>query len=166
MTEPKPQQAQPHETQPEVTRADILSPDAQALIAELNDELSAGYPEPGATHFRLAPAEVSAGSGAFFVARLAGEPVGCGAIRRLDDISGEVKRMYVRRGARGKGIARAVLVALESEARSLGLTSLLLETGIRSPEAIRLYESSGFEHIEPYGEYIGSPTSVCMRKQL
>ena len=157
---------QPHPALPIVARADILSSDAQSLIAELNAELSAGYPEPGATHFRLAPEEVVAGTGAFFIATIDGQPSGCGAIRRLDDTSGEVKRMYVRRSQRGKGIARAVLAALENEARALGLSQLLLETGIRSPEAIRLYETSGFAHIEPYGEYIGSPTSVCMRKHL
>jgi putative acetyltransferase len=149
-----------------IQRYDIRSPVAQTLITALNAELSKQYPEEGATHFRLDPDEVAAGNGAFLVALREGEPLGCGAMRRIEDGSGELKRMYVRPAARGLGIGRALLVALEAEARALGLTRLLLETGTRQTEALGLYRQAGFSDIPAYGEYIGSPLSICMAKEL
>ena len=124
------------------------------------------YPEPGATHFRLDPDEVAEGNGAFLVALRNNEPLGCGALRRIEEHSGELKRMYVRPQARGLGIGRALLVALETEARALGLTRLLLETGTRQTQALGLYRQAGFADIPAYGEYISSPLSVCMAKEL
>src|SRR5262245_55571592 len=114
-----------------IRRYDLLSPTAQELIIALNAELSKMYPEPGATHFRLDPNEVAEGSGVFLVALRDSAPLGCGALRRIEERNGELKRMYVRPQARGLGIGRALLVALEAEARVLGLTCLMLETGTR-----------------------------------
>ena len=105
----------------EIDRADLRSADAAGLIAALNAELSAIYPEAGATHFRLDPDEVGEGRGAFVIARVAGVPVGCGAIRRLDADNAEIKRMYVVPAQRGRGISRRVLERLETEARGLGV---------------------------------------------
>src|SRR5436309_271734 len=122
-----------------VEPADILSPAAQRLIAALNAELSRAYPEEGATHFRLDPDEVEAGRGVFLVARRAGKPIGCGAVRRIDDSTGEIKRMYVGADERGRGVGRALLAGLETAARELGLTRLVLETGVRQSAAIALY---------------------------
>jgi GNAT superfamily N-acetyltransferase len=151
----------------DVRREEISSSTAMALITALNAELKGLYPEEGATHFRLDPAEVAGGAGAFMVAYRDGVPVGCGAVRLLDANTAELKRMYVTPAARGEGIGRAVLAALEAEARRIGARRLLLETGIRQTTALRLYEGSGFCHIEPYGEYRQSPgTSVCMAKDL
>jgi putative acetyltransferase len=76
-----------------VRRADILSATARALIAALNAELSIRYPEAGATHFRLDADEVVDGRGAFLVASRAGRPVGCGAVRRIEARTGDIKRM-------------------------------------------------------------------------
>ena len=154
----------------------ITGPVAAALIAALNAELSARYPEPGATHFRLDPDEVAPGSGAFLVVRVADRPVGCGALRTVRDPAlvatlgprvGELKRMYVAPEARGQGIGRALLARLEDEARALGLARLVLETGTRQHEALALYRGAGFAEIPPYGEYAASSaTSVCMAKVL
>lgn len=149
-----------------IRRYDILSSVAQELIAALNAELSKQYPEEGATHFRLDPDEVAEGNGAFLVALRDNEPLGCGAVRRIEERSGELKRMYIRPQARGLGIGRALLAALEAEARALGLTRLLLETGTRQTEALGLYRQAGFLDIPAYGEYINSPLSVCMVKEL
>jgi len=149
-----------------IERADILSREVRTLIEGLNAELSSRYPEDGATHFRLDPNEVAPGHGAFLVARRAGEPVGCGAVRRIDARTAEIKRMYVRPEARGHRVGRAVLAALETEAQRLGLTRLVLETGVRQPEAIALYERAGFARIPAFGEYVDSPLSVCMAKDL
>jgi len=149
-----------------VQRGDLLSSAARALIEALNAELSSRYPEPGANHFRLDPDEVADGQGVFLIASSAGTPVGCGAVRRIEARTGEIKRMYVSPDARGRGIGRAVLAALEAEARALGIARLVLETGLRQGEALALYESAGFSRIPPFGEYVNSPLSVCMAKDL
>ncbi|HEY7075127.1 MAG TPA: GNAT family N-acetyltransferase [Solirubrobacteraceae bacterium] len=149
-----------------VARADIRSPEAQALIRALNGELSSRYPEDGATHFRLDADEVAPGRGAFLIAQRAGTPIGCGAVRRLATGTAEIKRMYVRPEARGQRVGAAVLGALEAEARALGCARLVLETGVRQVEALALYERAGFGRIPPFGEYAGSPLSVCMAKDL
>jgi GNAT superfamily N-acetyltransferase len=149
-----------------VARTDIVSPVVRGLIAALNAELSSRYPEEGATHFRLDPDEVAPGRGAFLVAARAGRPVGCGAVRRIEAGVAEVKRMYVAPEVRGLGVGRAVLSALEAEARALGCARLVLETGVRQQEALRLYERAGFTRVPAFGEYVDSPLSVCMAKDL
>jgi len=150
----------------ELRRESLESPPACRLIAELNAELTERYPEAGATHFALDASEVAAGHGAFLVALIDGDAVGCGAVRRIEDGVAEVKRMYVRPAARGRGTGGAILAALEREARSLGARRLVLETGVRQPEALALYRRFGFAVIPPFGEYVDSPLSVCMAKDL
>jgi putative acetyltransferase len=149
-----------------IERVDIYSSTARDLILALNSELSGRYPEQGACHFRLDADEVAPGRGAFLVAYRFGKPIGCGAIRRIETETGELKRMYVCLEERCRGVGRAIVDALEAEARKLRINKLMLETGIRNPEAIALYERMGFSHIPPFGEYVGSPVSVCMAKQL
>jgi GNAT superfamily N-acetyltransferase len=150
-----------------IAPADLLAPEVQALITQLNQELAARYPEPGANHFRLDPEEVGPGRGAFLLARYDGEVVGCGALRILEPGTAELKRMFALPTARRRGIGRAILLALVGEARRLGITRLVLETGIRQPEAIALYRAHGFAEIPPYGEYVlSTATSVCMAKEL
>jgi GNAT superfamily N-acetyltransferase len=160
----------------EIAREAITTEVAGALIIALNAELSARYPEPGATHFRLDPDDVAPGRGIFVVARRLGGPVGCGALRWLRESAlirelgprvGELKRMYVAPEVRGQGIGRALLVRLEAEARTLGLDRLVLETGTRQAEALALYRRAGFSEIPAYGEYAASTaTSVCLAKTL
>ena len=160
----------------EIAPEALTSAVAAALIAALNEELSARYPEPGANHFRLDPGEVAPGTGIFLVARWLGRPVGCGALRTLREAThvrqlgprvGELKRMYVAPDVRGQGIGRALLARLETEARALGLGRLVLETGSRQEEALALYRRAGFTGIPAYGEYAASSaTSVCLEKTL
>jgi GNAT superfamily N-acetyltransferase len=153
----------------DVRRADLLSPLAQQFILSLNAELEDRYPEDGANFFRLDPAEVAEGHGGFFIAFIADEPVGCGAVRRAEPGVAEIKRMYVSPTVRGRGVGRAILDALETEARRLGACRLVLETGPRQPEALTLYEHAGFVRIPLYGEYLHTPhpdLSVCMAKDL
>lgn len=150
-----------------IYRRALESPDAAALIAELNAELSATFPEPGATHFSLAGQHVAPGDGAFLIAYRDGQPVGCGAMRRIDATTAELKRMYVKPSARGQGVGRALVDALEREARELGVTRVVLETGTRLTAAITLYERMGYERIPLFGEYLSSPaTSLCYGKAL
>lgn len=149
------------------TRRESLSSDvALVLIAALNAELLQHYPEEGATHFRLDADEVASGRGAFLVAYAAADAVGCGALRRRDPHVAEVKRLYVVPPLRGRGIGVVVLRALEREARHLGVSRLVLETGERQPEAVALYRRAGFAVIPPFDEYVVSPLSLCMAKDL
>ena len=74
--------------------------------------------------------------------------------------------MYVRAGARRTGVARAVLAHLEATAAAAGADVLVLETGLRQPEAIRLYESSGYQRVAPFGYYKGYPSARHYGKRL
>jgi GNAT superfamily N-acetyltransferase len=136
------------------------------LVEALNAELSAIYPERGATHFRLDPEEVADGRGAFLIVTRAGAPVGCGAVRRIGEGTGEIKRMYVVPAERGCGIGRVLLTSLEREAQALGLSQLVLETGTRQTAALAMYARAGFSLVPAFGEYVDSPLSVCMKKDL
>ncbi len=150
-----------------IRRSTLALPDAARLVAALNAELTAMFPEPGATHFSLSDAQVVAGEGAFMVAYLDDVAVGCGAVRRLDESTAELKRMYVVPSFRGQGIGRALVEALEHEGRLLGVTRIVLETGTRLAPAIRLYEAMGYARIPLFGEYLASPeTSQCFGKSL
>lgn len=149
-----------------VKRCEIVSAVARGLIEALNAELSQTYPEEGACHFRLDAEEVSEGRGAFLVAWRGERPIGCGAVRRIHDRVGELKRMYVALEERGRGVGKALLNALEAEARALEISRLVLETGVRQDRAIALYERAGFRRIEPFGEYLSSPLSICMARDL
>lgn len=150
----------------EIRRVDINSPVVGELITALNAELKKQYPEEGATHFRLDPDEVAEGSGAFLAACAGDTPIGCGAIRKLDSDTAEIKRMYVVPAARGKGISKEILRALEEEARRLGVRRIVLETGDRQIEAMALYTRAGFVRIPLFGEYLNSPLSVCLAKDI
>jgi len=93
-------------------------------------------------------------------------PVGCGAIKKYDETTAEVKRMFVKEDYRGKGIAKEVLSELERWAKELGYSDCILETGNMLTNAIKLYQSSGYERIPNYGQYIGVAVSVCMKKKI
>ena len=100
----------------------------------------------------------------FVVAVVDGEAVGCGAIQPVDDQTVELKRMYVRPAHRGNGIARRMLAALEDLAAGSHYRVVRLEAGIWQPDAIRLYESSGYRPVPAYGPYAGNPYSRCYEK--
>jgi putative acetyltransferase len=102
----------------------------------------------------------------FFVARLDGEAVGTGGY--LPDGAGgaELKRIFVVATARGRGIARRVLAALEQAAREEGVQLMQLETGVHSPEALALYRRAGYRERGPFGRYAHDPLSVFMEKPL
>lgn len=93
-------------------------------------------------------------------------PVACGAIKAFDQDSVEVKRMYVVESRRRMGLAKGVLTELEKWATELGYVSLVLETGKNQPEAIQLYNNTGYQVTENYGQYTGVENSVCFRKNL
>jgi len=149
-----------------IAREPLSSPDAQQLIASLNAELSVIYPNPADNFFELAEEQTAGDRGVFLLARVDGRPLGCGALRRIDTTTGEIKRMYVAPAARGTGLGRRLLDELERHACGLGLRRLVLETGTRQPQAIGLYRRAGFARIPCFGEYQHAPLSVCMAKAL
>ncbi|WP_333767541.1 GNAT family N-acetyltransferase [Streptomyces sp. IBSBF 2435] len=102
-----------------------------------------------------------------------GEPVASGGWRAQDaspegheDGDAEIKRMFVVRQARGRGLARAILAELEASAAAAGRTRVVLETGLRQPEAIALYESCGYVPVKKFGYYRDQDLSVCLGKSL
>ena len=134
-----------------------------ALLAESQAELIARYGQDTEPGTKPTAADLSV----FLVARDdTGEAVGCGALRVLDDDTVELKRMYVRPAARGQGIGRALLAALEAAAARLGATRVRLETGPLQPDAIALYESSGYREIPCWGAYAEAPLSRCYERGL
>lgn len=116
--------------------------EVEALYADL-DMNSPEMPAAG-------PAELNPPAGAFLVGYLDGVAVCCGGIKRLDERACELKRMYVAPDVRGRGVARALLEALEQRARRLGYSVARLDTGPKQPAAQRLYESAGYVAIENF----------------
>jgi GNAT superfamily N-acetyltransferase len=142
------------------------SADAQRLITSLDEHLASRYPPEQRFGPNLKQEHIAAGLGTFVIARADGRPVGCGALRKLDEASAEVKRMYVTPDVRGHGVAKRILEHLEGAGRELGVHRLVLETGIYQAEAIGLYHQAGFEPVRCWGEYAQSLTSVCFEKRI
>ena len=154
-----------------IRQVGFTDPDALQLVAEVQAEYVTLYGGPDNTP--LDPTMFDAPSGAFFVGYLDGVPVAMGGWRLRPDVprlggrlSAEIKRMYVAPRGRRRGLARAVLAHLEATARNSGADVIVLETGTAQPEAIALYESSGYEPVEKFGHYAWSPKSRCYGKRL
>ncbi|SOD96858.1 GNAT family N-acetyltransferase [Caenispirillum bisanense] len=148
-----------------ITVADPREPAVAALVLEWLDLSAALTPAAESRHAfavdRLADPRVT-----FFAARDGDAVVGCGALYRHDDHLGEVKSMYVRPSARGRGIARMILARVEEAARAAGLQTLSLETGASFTAALTLYESAGFVRCGPFAAYRPDPLSAFLTKPL
>lgn len=138
----------------EIELDDAASADAQrclaAYYAELGERFEDGF-DPALGLPAGAP-EMTAPAGLFLVGRLRGEPIACGGLKLHSREPAEIKRMWVAPSARGLGVARRLLAALEDQARKRGITTLRLETNRTLKEAIALYRSSGFVEIAPYND--------------
>jgi putative acetyltransferase len=153
---------------PIIERITAPTEEAAQLVAELEAVLAAEYPPEQRHGFpieRLFAPEIR-----FFVARIDGEAVGCGAVALYDGF-GEVKRMYVRPHARGRAVADSIVAALEAEAVAAGLPMLRLETGIVQAAALKFYERIGFRRCSAFGDYLEMAphtiaASVFMEKPL
>jgi ribosomal protein S18 acetylase RimI-like enzyme len=143
------------------------SPDASALVLELEAHLEPLYPSASRHGFsieRLLSQGVE-----FFVLRSDGRPAACGGVLFVEqdgESYGEVKRMWVRPEQRGNGFAKRMLEHLEAHARARGVPVMRLETGIHQREAIGLYERMGYRRIPPFGPYSDDPLSRCYEKRL
>jgi DNA-binding MarR family transcriptional regulator/GNAT superfamily N-acetyltransferase len=137
-----------------VAETDPRRPEARfclaAYAAELDERFDAGF-DPG----RSTPAEdgdLTPPAGLLLVARLHGEPVGCGALKFHDGAPAEVKRMWVAPAARGLGLGRRLLAELETHARAHGVRVLHLETNRALAEAIALYRSAGYREVPAFND--------------
>ena len=138
------------------------SPAARELIAALDALILERYPGLPVNGLEEGFED---SDGLFLVAYVDGVPAACGALQRLREAD-EIKRMYVSPDHRRRGLARTVLKFLEEEALRRGAARLLLETGIRQPEAIALYEGEGWRRIPCYGVYAELDVSICFEKRL
>jgi len=145
-------------------------PDALRLVADVQAEYVERYGSPDDSP--LDPLMFDPPSGSFFVGHLDDVAVATGAWRRSDvpalgsERTAEIKRMYVAPSVRGRGVARLVLRHLETSAAAAGYEALVLETGLRQPEAIALYESSGYVSVPGFGHYRDSPLSRCFARRI
>jgi putative acetyltransferase len=146
-----------------VAAASPTSPEAAALVAALDRYLLSLYAAEH-THL-LSPRVLAQPNTVFCLARLDGTAVGCGAARFCSGYV-EVKRMYVVPAWRGRGIARVVLKWLEDQALYTGYATVRLETGVNNTAAVRLYETSGYVRIPPFGEYTDNGVSLCYEKRI
>ncbi|MDC7995680.1 GNAT family N-acetyltransferase [Altibacter sp. HG106] len=138
-------------------------PDFAPLVDKLNQELAARDGDEHAFYDQFNSIEHLQH---VMVGYLEEEAICCGAFKIREDEQVEVKRMYTLPDYRGRGFGLKLLSELEAWAQSLGVEKVLLETGKRQPEAIRLYQKAGYRSIENYEPYVGVENSVCFEKLL
>jgi GNAT superfamily N-acetyltransferase len=139
--------------------------------AELSALLDAAFAELVVRNGAEGRSQVKDGARYFVVLDTDRRAVGCAALQVFGPDTahpgdGELKRMYVAPAARGRGYARALLTALEDTARTAGHPVLRLTTSENQPEAIALYESSGYVRVAPWGKYVNEPLTRCYGKVL
>lgn len=100
------------------------------------------------------------------VAYYDGVAVACGCYKKFNHDTVEIKRMFVEKEYRRKGISKQILMELENRAKKEGYKKAILETGKNQPEAISLYYSTGYKKIDNYGQYKDIENSICMLKEL
>jgi GNAT superfamily N-acetyltransferase len=147
-----------------IKQTQTSDPDFKLLVAELDAAMQDIYKsyDENFTSLNILKSDTQV-----IVAYASGEPVGCGAIRKLDEPNTvELKRMFVKPAFRGKGISKIILQQLESLALSQGNIMVRLETGSKQPVAIALYKKCGYTPTAAFGPYTHIPGAVCMKKIL
>jgi hypothetical protein len=146
-----------------IKRTHGSDPDFQLLISHLDRELWDELKDDQATYdqFNKVPDIKTA-----IVVYNNSIPVASGCFKKFTDDTAEIKRMFVKKEFRGKGISKTVLNELEKWAGESGFTNAVLETSIRFKAARSLYENAGYKTIPNYGQYKDLEESVCMKKEL
>jgi GNAT superfamily N-acetyltransferase len=139
-------------------------PVAQDLVEQVQQEYVARY--GGRDEAVVDPAEFLPPQGLFLAAEVDGEPVGSGAWRAMGAGVAEIKRLYVAPGYRRRGLGQLIVDALERTSAQAGYRSVVLNSGARQPEALRLYEQLGYGPVTPYGVYACAPDAVFLGKDL
>lgn len=147
-------------------KTDVDSPTAHALLTEYFQGRIDGF-DPAAGSYQVTypdPARFTGESGVFLLVEIDDEVVGCGGFRMLDADTAEVKHLYLRDAARGRGLGRSLLMELEQRARSLGASVMVLDTNSSLTAAGGLYSSSGYMEVEPYND--NPNATLWFRKEL
>lgn len=146
--------------------SDPASPAGERLLA-LSDKSFAGLYPPESTHLE-ASADLRRANVTFVGAYAGSEMIGCGAVKVMEDDGryGEIKRLFVVDGCRGRGVASAIMLHLEGRLRSEGVSIARLETGVKQHGALALYRRLGYVERAPFGAYREDPLSVFMEKRL
>lgn len=146
-----------------VRPADPAAPEVRALIARQVAALDAVVEPSGRPGYDPA-GDAADPRAVVMVAEIAGEPVGCGALRPLDATTAEIKRVYAAEGTRGVG--SAVLTALEDAARRQGFVALKVETRTGNRRAVSFYIGHGYVPCPSYGAYVGRTDATCFEKAV
>jgi putative acetyltransferase len=149
---------------PTVTMETPDQPEVLALLRQSEAFSAARYPPESA--FQVDAAFLAGPMVRFLVARRDGRAIGCGALVLASDGTAEIRRMIVDGAARGQGVGRAILEALEAIARQEGVRTIRLETGPLNSDALNLYRRYGYRQRGPFGSYVESPHSVFMEKAI
>jgi len=148
---------------PHLTHTTSTNPDFRFLVTQLDAELREMYAELMDTYDQHNLIEQI---DTVVIAYLDDAPVGCGCFKVFDNEAVELKRMFVAKAGRGKGIGKLIINELEAWAVELGFKYTVLETGTKNFDAHQLYRKSGYEDIPRYGPYLDLEGSICMRKYL
>lgn len=147
----------------EIRQYDTLTEDFKELDAMLDEDYYERFGQIALEYRRFNTLEGMVG---FVVAYDGRRPVGCGCIRPITPETAELKRIFVCKDYRRKGLAGKIVASCEEMARQNGFQRMHLQTGAVMNEAIALYQKQGYEMIENYGEFAGDENSVCMAKEL
>ncbi|MDP9093311.1 MAG: GNAT family N-acetyltransferase [Actinomycetota bacterium] len=145
---------------------------ADPVVAQLVAAVQAEYLTRygGLDEAAVVPGEFDPPGGLFLLGLLDGEAVATGGWRRINRGQGgaavEIKRMFVVAAARRRGLARLILAELEATARAAGADQVVLNTGNQQPEAIALYESSGYSPVDGFGHYASHPGALFYGKAI
>ncbi len=146
----------------QVIEYDINSEAANLLLSELSDKLNIITGNSGEASFNKN--DVLDERSVFVIAEADDKPVGCGAIRKIDNYTAEVKRMCARKS--GSGTGTCILNFLEKKAKEFGYSTLICETRKINTDAVGFYIKNGYHVIENYGKYVGRDEAICFEKQI
>jgi GNAT superfamily N-acetyltransferase len=138
----------------ELEQVDPTDPEARRAVLAYFDELDQRFPDgfDGAGAIEADADLLRPPNGSFVLARLGDDAVGCGVVHTLEPGVGEIKRMWVDRSIRGRGVGAVLLAELEQRSRELGHVRVRLDTNENLPEAIALYRSCGYVEIDRYND--------------
>jgi GNAT superfamily N-acetyltransferase len=146
-----------------IKKSSVVSPEINSLSDELYKDLELIYGNGIIEDFIAENEQMLI----FYVAYDESEnAVACGALKHFDDNTAEIKRMYVKPEYRGRGISKLILTQLEDFAKELNYSRLVLETGLKQPEAMSLYQKFGFKPLRCYGIHANDPDSRCFEKTI
>ena len=140
-----------------------VTPDFEYLSHELNKELQELF---GKAQDKYKQYNLLEGINDIFICYQDENPVGCGSMKYYEEGVYEIKRVFVSKEYRGKGISKIIMAAIEKKAKEMGIRKLILETGQGLEAALNLYQKIGYRRIQNYGQYVNMAESVCLGKEI